>query len=355
MNLIQIDNKQGKVKLNEAVTKQSIDRMIEEIGRLFGASAAASGADFGVIMNAAENGVDVLDIEINSPGGSVFDGYTIYQEIKTLQDRGVVVNVLITGMAASMASVIAMAADKVAIVPHGRMMIHDASNVVAGNAEQLRQAAELLDSISNDIAEIYAKRTGKSVEDIRDLMKKETWMSAKEAVENGFADEVFDIRAENPKKEGIMNWLAKLIPDKAEELEKFQAQLDENDALRNDLANAEAKIAELTNISQIVAEKDVEISNLAQELETVKASLEALNAEKTELEEKAKQAEESASQKAIEMMAQAGQEKPLEIEGEQGMTILEQWEAISKPSEATAFYRKHKAEIRKALAVKNSQ
>lgn len=113
MKTIEIENKQGKVRLNETVTPDSIGRMIEEIGRLFGAKAAADGADFGMIMNAAENAVDVLDIEINSPGGSVFDGYTIYNEIGSLRSRGVVVNARITGMCASMASVIAMACDKV--------------------------------------------------------------------------------------------------------------------------------------------------------------------------------------------------------------------------------------------------
>jgi hypothetical protein len=94
--IIQIENKGGKVKLNEAVTGDSIKRMIDEIGRLFGAKASAEGANFGEIMNAADNAVDVLDIEINSPGGNVFDGYTIYQEIKSLRDRGVTVNVTIT-------------------------------------------------------------------------------------------------------------------------------------------------------------------------------------------------------------------------------------------------------------------
>lgn len=355
MKTIQIENKEGKVKLNEAVTKQSIDRMIEEIGRLFGASAAASGADFGVIMNAAENAVDVLEIEINSPGGSVFDGYTIYQEIKSLRDRGVVVNATITGMAASMASVIVMAADKVRIVPHGRMMIHDASNVVAGNAQQLREAADLLDGISNDIAGIYAAKTGKDIEEIRDLMKKETWMSAKETVENGFADEIFDIRNEKPKTPTNMNLLAKLFPDNAAELEQLQAQLAENEQLRNELETAEAKINELTGLSQIIAEKDVEIANVVAERDELKSKVEAADAAQAALQAELEAAKASAAEQATQILAQVGQPKPLEVEGNAGPSILEQWEAIKKPSEATAFYRQHKAEIRAALAVKNSQ
>jgi hypothetical protein len=63
MKILEIENKTGKVKLNEMVTRDSIGRMIDEIGKLFGATASASGADFGEIMNAAENAVDVLEID----------------------------------------------------------------------------------------------------------------------------------------------------------------------------------------------------------------------------------------------------------------------------------------------------
>jgi microsomal dipeptidase-like Zn-dependent dipeptidase len=70
--MITIENKGGKVKLNEQVTQDSIKRMIDEIGKLFGAKAVAEGADFGEITNCAENAVDVLDIEINSAQAAAF-------------------------------------------------------------------------------------------------------------------------------------------------------------------------------------------------------------------------------------------------------------------------------------------
>ncbi len=349
MKTIQIENKQGKVKLNEHVSKDSIDRMIEEIGRLFGASAAASGANYGEIMNAAENGVDLLEIEINSPGGSVFDGYTIFQEIKSLRERGVTVHMIITGMAASMASVIAMAGDKVSIVQHGRMMIHDASNVVGGNADQLREAADLLDGISNDIAGIYAAKTGLPIDEIRAMMKKETWMSAKETVEKGFADEVIDLRAAVSTKEAIMNLLSKIFPDKSEALDKLQAQLDENETLRNDLQTAEARIQELSGHAEIIAQKDLEISNVIAERDLLKQKADALEAEKAEFEAKVKAAEESAAAKAIEMMAQAGQQNPLALEGgSEPVDLLKQLAELSG-AERTAFYNENKAAIRKLL------
>jgi ATP-dependent Clp endopeptidase proteolytic subunit ClpP len=194
MNLIQTENKAGKVKLTDAIMPWSVEKLTEDISKLFGAKAAAEGADFGAITNCAENAVDTLEIEINSPGGSIFDGYNIYQEIMSLRDRGVIVTATVTGMAASMASVICMSCDIVRMVPHARMMIHDASQAVQGNAEKLRKAADLLDGLSADIAQTYVNRTGKPLDEIRAMMKVETWMTAKQAVELGFANEVFDIR-----------------------------------------------------------------------------------------------------------------------------------------------------------------
>lgn len=288
--IIQIENKGGKVKLNEHVNPDSIKRMIDEIGRLFGAKAVAEGADFGEIMNSAENAVDVLELEINSPGGSVFDGYTIYQEIKSLQDRGVTVNATITGMAASMASVICMACDKILMVKHGRMMIHDASSMTQGNAEQLRKTADLLDGISENISEIYANKTGMDKEEIREMMKRETWMNAKESIANGFVDaiigEQFDFRQEkaeslhmsflnrltNPSSEESIERIAALEADITAQATEFQAKLDaaelalqeaaeinaQNIELRikSDLVpSLEAQIAEMKEIAAITAEK----------------------------------------------------------------------------------------------------
>jgi ATP-dependent Clp endopeptidase proteolytic subunit ClpP len=326
MKTIQIENKSGKVKLNESVTRDSINRMVEEIGRLFGASASASGANFGEIMNFAENAVDVLEIEINSPGGSVFDGYTLYQEIKSLRERGVVVNATVTGMAASMASVLCCACSKVAIVPHGQMMIHEASTMVGGNADKLRKEANFLDSASNNIAGIYAEKTGKPVEDIRAMMKKETWMNAKEAVELGFADEIFDIRSNSPKSQD-MKWLNNLFPDKSDEIAKIEAALAESESIRAELESANAAIdslkeTEISNVSRIA-----ELVEINTGLETTKAELEAKVAEITaqleakfaevanQLEakdEEIKKLSEAGPALVIEALASIGQPEPIE-------------------------------------------
>jgi ATP-dependent Clp endopeptidase proteolytic subunit ClpP len=315
MNLIQTENKAGKVKLTDAIMPWSVEKLTEDIGKLFGAKAAAEGADFGAITNCAENAVDTLEIEINSPGGSIFDGYNIYQEIMSLRERGVVVTATVTGMAASMASVICMACDVVRMVPHARMMIHEASQGVRGNAEELRKAADLLDGLSADIAQTYANRTGKPLDDIRALMKAETWMNAKQAVELGFANEIFDIRGAKPKAEA-MSILSKLFPGN-DEVSKLEASITENDSLRNDLADAQAKIAEFTSLSEANAALQIELSDLAEAKVTLETALATAAAELAAKDLEIEAAKASAGQLATQTLASIGQPEPLAINGDE--------------------------------------
>jgi ATP-dependent Clp endopeptidase proteolytic subunit ClpP len=345
--LIEIENKSGKIKLNESITQDSIKRAIDEIGRLFGASAVANGADFGAIMNCAENAVDVLDIEINSPGGSVFDGYTIYQEIKSLRDRGVVVNATITGMAASMASVICMACNNVAMVKHGRMMIHEVSKGTQGSADEHRKAADLLDSMSNEIADIYANKTGQPPEKMRKMMKVETWMGAKDALEMKFIDEIVDNRAIESKPKG-MSLLSKLFPGN-DEVSKLEASILELDNVR----------AELTATEQ---ERDTLKSEVSSHVETISAhlatigalkeqitTLEATAARVPELESAVTSAQASASIVATEMLASIGQPEPLAIEQSEPPVDHAAIFATLTGQSRTEYYAKHGAEIRKSI------
>ena len=351
MNLIQTENKSGKVKLTDAVTPWSVEKLTEDISKLFGASASEKGADFGAIMNCAENAVDTLEIEINSPGGSIFDGYNVYQEIVSLRERGVFVTATVTGMAASMASVICMACDEVRMVPHARMMIHEASQTVRGNSDDLRKSADLLDGISADIAQKYAEKTGKPIDDIRALMKAETWMTAKESVDAGFADAIFDIRAEKPKPTG-MSLLARLFPGN-DEAAKIEAAIVENDSLRAELADAQAKIAELSGMSAIIAERDSEIEALSTakaELEArVSESLETITAKDAEIEA----AKASAATTVVETLASIGQPEPLPIEEGETKSILDQFNEL-KGEEATRFYNQNRKAILAAQSKLNS-
>jgi ATP-dependent protease ClpP protease subunit len=125
-----------------------------------------------------------VDCHINSPGGEVFDGITIYN---CLQARGDV-DVYIDGLAASIASVIAMAGRKVFIAKNARFMVHDGFSMAAGNASDMREMADRLDDASNNIASIYAERTGDTVAHWREIMRGERWYTAQAAIDAGLAD-----------------------------------------------------------------------------------------------------------------------------------------------------------------------
>lgn len=132
-----------------------------------------------------------LHVSVNSIGGDVFDGIGIYN---ALVGHGAQVNVTVTGLAASIASVIAMAGDKVIMGRGAEMMIHDAHAVQVGNAADMAKMAEILDKCSDNIASFYAERAGGDASDWRAVMRDEKWYSAQEAVDAGLADEVTPLR-----------------------------------------------------------------------------------------------------------------------------------------------------------------
>jgi ATP-dependent Clp endopeptidase proteolytic subunit ClpP len=126
-------------------------------------------------------------VRINSPGGDVFEGAAIYNALRRLKGD---VEVHVDGLAASMASVIAMAGDKIVMGEASMMMIHNPWSFAIGEAEDMRKQADVLDKVKASILKAYTKRSGKSEEDVSALMDAETWLTAEEAVAEGFADEV---------------------------------------------------------------------------------------------------------------------------------------------------------------------
>lgn len=129
--------------------------------------------------------VEAIDLRLNSPGGDAFDGIAIHN---ALRNHSAAVTVTVDGLAASAASVIAMAGDTIVMGNGAQMMIHDASGIVMGNASDMTAMAELLDSMSDNIAEFYAERAGGDTATWRDAMRAETWYNAQEAVSAGLAD-----------------------------------------------------------------------------------------------------------------------------------------------------------------------
>jgi ATP-dependent protease ClpP protease subunit len=134
-----------------------------------------------------------LNVHINSPGGDVFEAIAIYN---ALQNHDGEVTCTIDGIAASAASVIAMAGKKISMSAGGYMMIHNVSWCVAGDGDDLRKGADVCDKLTNTIVGIYAKRTGNAPDDIAKMMDEETWMDAQETVDEGFADDCVDAPAQ---------------------------------------------------------------------------------------------------------------------------------------------------------------
>lgn len=129
-----------------------------------------------------------VTVYINSPGGDVFAGAAMYS---ALLDHPHKVTVKIMGIAASAASVVAMAGDEVLISPVGYLMIHDPWSYVVGNARDMEHEAQVLKEIGEGIVSAYQKKTGKTTDEIRRLLEAETYMNAQSAIENGFCDGLF--------------------------------------------------------------------------------------------------------------------------------------------------------------------
>ena len=134
---------------------------------------------------------DRINLRLNTPGGSVFDGFAIYNALRS--HRAEVIT-YIDGLAASIGSVIALAGDTVNIAQNAFFMIHNPHGLVMGEAEDMRKAADTLDKIAGAIVRTYADRSGKSEAEIKRLMDEETWFNADEAKEAGFADNVTEER-----------------------------------------------------------------------------------------------------------------------------------------------------------------
>ena len=144
-------------------------------------------ADFTSELKAITAGT--INLRINSPGGDVFDGITIYNALKSHSAK---VHVQVDGLAASIASIIAMSGDSINMAKNSFLMVHFAWALTAGNAEELRKLAGTLDKIDGTLVKTYQERTGDSEQDIRNMMAAETWLTADEALGKGFCDTVGD-------------------------------------------------------------------------------------------------------------------------------------------------------------------
>lgn len=135
---------------------------------------------------------DEIVVRVNSPGGFAFEGIAIYNALVRHPAK---ITISVDGLAASAASIVAMAGDRIKIVDNGAIMIHDPWGISIGTADDMIAEAEALETIAKGLVNTYAARTGQSKADVRKWMKKETWFTADEAKKNGFADEVIKLKA----------------------------------------------------------------------------------------------------------------------------------------------------------------
>lgn len=157
----------------------------EEIGEAWGEGISAK--VFLEELAALPEDTSQITVRINSPGGDVFDAAAIENALRRHPAKVVTA---IDGLAASAASVVAMAGERIVMAENAMMMIHDPWVIVLGNATELRELADRLEQIGESIAKSYARRPGVDLDTIRAAMAAETWYTAEEAIEAGLADEL---------------------------------------------------------------------------------------------------------------------------------------------------------------------
>jgi len=158
-------------------------QIFDQIGEDWYGGSGLSAKQFSDVLNEIGNGP--LLVEINSPGGNVWDGLSIYNQ---LRGRKAPVTTRVVGIAASIASIIALAGDRVEMADAALMMIHDPSGMASGTSEDMRKMAEALDQHAEVLVGVYHKKTGRSAESIRAAMKAETWFTTAEALAFGLVD-----------------------------------------------------------------------------------------------------------------------------------------------------------------------
>ena len=155
-------------------------------------------------------GPNAVTVQINSPGGDMFEGIAIYN---LLRAHPAAVTVEVLGLAASAASIIAMAGDEIHMRPGSFLMLHNAWGVVIGNRHDMAEAATLFETFDAALTEIYAARSGRSSEEIAALLDAETFLGTEEAIAAGMADGIAPDTGNRPRVEAEPPTMAKARPD----------------------------------------------------------------------------------------------------------------------------------------------
>lgn len=295
---------------------------------------------------------DRLHVRINSPGGSVIDGTAILNAL-TRHQGGVTVH--IDALAASMASVIAMSGAPVLMAENALLMIHNPWTIAAGDADEMRKTAGLLDRLKDNIVGAYEKKTAMARERISELMDSETWLTALEAVALGFVDaiepeiEAFalaDGKARFDKFRGSMSNTTEADPvvEPAIVEPAVVEPIAEPEAVEPiaEPAAAEAEPATATP-EPVEPEASVVIANALAEIKGLKLKNAILDAENKS------QAEMISMLEKFKGIAAASEAPDLQSATGENPTLLDQFNAITDPAARSEFYRTHQAALRKFL------
>ena len=265
-----------------------------------------------------------INLRINSLGGDVFDGMAMYNVIKRREAK---TTVYIEGIAASIATIIALGADEVIMAENSLFMIHNAWGGTSGEAKDMRKTAETLDKITSELTDIYVKKTGLSYDALADMMDEESWLNAQEAFDLGFIDTISDSikvaakydvsKFKNITQEEIKNKLSininnkkmtnelkdwfnskveeivtavkgdvKVSADVAEQT-AITVNLGDNEEITNKISEFEAKNIELSNKMSLLEEELVSAKGnnetLTVEVEGLNAKINKADAKGTEL------------------------------------------------------------------------
>ena len=266
-----------------------------------------------------------INLRINSLGGDVFDGMAMYNVIKRREAK---TTVYIEGIAASIATIIALGADEVIMAENSLFMIHNAWGGTSGEAKDMRKTAETLDKITSELTDIYVKKTGLSYDTLAQMMDEESWLNAEEAFRLGFIDTISDSikvaakydvsKFKNITQEEIKNKLSininnkkmtnelkdwfnskveeivtavkgevKVSADVAEQT-AITVNLGDNEEITNKISEFEAKNIELSNKMSLLEEELVSAKGnnetLTVEVEGLNAKINKADAKGTELE-----------------------------------------------------------------------
>ncbi|HUU98920.1 MAG TPA: head maturation protease, ClpP-related, partial [Phycisphaerae bacterium] len=239
----------------------------DEIG-FWGISAAQFIRDLRAALPASE-----IVLRINSPGGEVFDGLAIYNYLRSEKTP---VTVLVDGLAASIASVIAMAGDVVTMPSNAFLMVHNPWTFAVGDADELKKVGETLEKFNDSLVGIYAKRTGKDAAEIKALLDAETWMNGTEAVAEGFADLVTDaveIAASAEMLTKIENMAGTKGREIADGIRAKQKEKADMKALDEARAALDAANLELQQAAAAVAERDTKLTDATQAILDAEAKI----------------------------------------------------------------------------------